>query len=172
MQAEVIVLRAIHILGGVFWVGAFLYQSLFLMPALATAGPAAGVVMGGLMRRKLPAVMLTAGLLTILSGIRLLMIDSVNFNGGYFRSAVGRTFSMAGGLAILAFILGVVAVRPAMMKAAALGQQMATAADDAARARIAEEMAATRKRGGLGNLVVMVLLLLAVLGMAVARYMG
>ena len=172
MQAEVIVLRAIHILGGVFWVGAFLYQSLFLMPALATAGPAAGVVMGGLMRRKLPMVMLTASLLTLLSGLRLLMIDSANFNGAYFRSSVGRTFSIAGGLAILAFILGMALVRPVMMKAAALGQEMAGAPDDAVRARIAGELAATRKRGAVGNVVVMILLLLAVLGMAVARYTG
>jgi uncharacterized membrane protein len=172
MHAEIIILRAIHILGGVFWVGAFLYQSLFLMPALATAGPAAGVVMGGLMRRKLPIVMLAAALLTILSGVRLLMIDSVNFTGAYFGSPVGRTFSTAGGLAILAFIFGVATVRPAMLKAAALGQQLATAPDDAARARITEEMAATRKRGVVGNWVVMILLLLAVLGMATARYMG
>jgi hypothetical protein len=104
--------------------------------------------------------------------VRLLMIASVNFNGAYFGSAVGRTFSIAGALAILSFLFGMIIVRPAMMKGAALGQQMATATDDATRARIAEEMAATRKRGAVGNVIVITLLLLAVLGMAIARYMG
>jgi hypothetical protein len=169
---EVIVLRLIHILGGVFWVGGLLFQSVFLMPVLANAGPAAGPVMAGLMRRKLPVVMPVLAILTLLSGLRLMMIASVNFQGAYFSSPVGRTFSIAGGLAIIGFILGMATVRPAMMKAAALGQQMAAAPDDATRSRLAAEMAATRQKGMVGNLVVMVLLLLAAAGMAVARYVG
>jgi hypothetical protein len=84
---------------------------------------------------------------------------------------VGRTFSTAGGLALLAFLFGMVLVRPAMMKALSLGQQMA-GADEAAKARITAEMAAARKRGQVGNLIVIVLLVLAALGMATARYMG
>jgi uncharacterized membrane protein len=172
MQMEVIVLRLIHILGGVFWVGGLLFQSIFLMPALANVGPAAGAVMAGLMQRKLPVVMPVLAILTLLSGLRLLMIASANFQGAYFSSPVGRTFSIAGGLAIVAFILGMATVRPAMMKAAALGQQMAGAPDDATRSRLAAEMAATRQKGIVGNLIVMVLLLLAASGMAVARYVG
>ena len=172
MTAEVIVLRMVHILGGVFWVGGLMFQSLFLMPALANAGPAAGAVMSGLVQRKLPVWMPVAGILTLLSGLRLLMIASANFQGAYFSSPVGRTFSIAGGLAILGFIIGMATVRPAMMKAAALGQQMASAPDDATRSRLGAEMAATRQKGVAGNVVVMLLLLLAVLGMASARYMG
>lgn len=172
MTAEVIVLRIIHILGGVFWVGGLAFQAMFLMPVLANAGPAAGVVMGGLVKRKLPVIMPVLALLTVLSGLRLLMIASANFSGSYFSSPVGRTFSMAGGLAIVGFILGMIMVRPAMMKAAALGQQMASATDDATRSRLAAEMAAVRSRGAVGNNVVMVLLLLALVGMATARYMG
>ena len=172
MTAEVIVLRIIHIMSGVFWVGGLMFQAIFLMPVLATVGPAAGAVMGGLVRRKLPVVMPVLAILTLLSGFRLLMIDSANFSGSYFSSPVGRTFSIAGGIATLAFIIGMATVRPAMMKAAALGQQMAAATDDATRSRISAEMTATRKRGMLGNTIVLAMLILAVLGMAVARYMG
>ena len=172
MTAEVIALRIIHIVGGVLWVGGLAFQAIFLMPALANAGPAAGVVMGGLMKRKLPIVMPVLAILTVLSGLRLLMIASANFQGAYFSSPVGRTFSMSGGLAILGFIMGMVMVRPAMMRAAAIGQQMASATDDATRSRLAAEMAAIRNKGNVGNNVVMVLLFLALLGMASARYMG
>ena len=172
MTAEVIALRIIHIGAGIFWVGGLLFQAVFLMPVLATVGPAAGAVMKGLIDRKLPLVMPVLAILTLLSGLRLLMIASANFNGAYFQSPVGRTFSIAGGMAILGFILGMATVRPAMMKAAALGQQMASAPDDATRSRLSAEMATTRKKGMVGNVVVLALLILAVLGMASARYMG
>ena len=172
MQAEVIVLRLIHVLGGIIWVGGMTIMAVFVMPVLAGLGPAAGQVMAGMNQKKFPVVMPIIALVTILSGLRLLMIDSAAFAGPYFQSPVGRTFATAGGLAIIAFIFGLALVRPAMMKAVALGQQMAGATDEATRARIAAEMAATRKRGATGNIIVLVLLLLAAIGMSTARYMG
>ena len=172
MAAEVIVLRIVHIFCGIFWVGGLMFQAYFLMPVLATVGPAAGAVMGGLVQRKLPTIMPILAILTLLSGLRLLMIASVNFSAAYFSSPIGRTFSISGGLAILGFVMGMAMVRPAMMKAAALGQQLAGAPDDATRSRLSAEMAEIRKRGMVGNVIVLVMLLVAVLGMAVARYMG
>jgi uncharacterized membrane protein len=172
MHAEVVFLRLIHILGGVTWVGGMTIMAVFIMPVLAGLGPAAGPVMIGINQKKFPVVMPIIALLTILSGLRLLMIDSANFQGAYFQSPVGRTFATAGGFAIIAFLVGVTMVRPAMMKAVTLGGQMAAASDDAARSRINAEMAITRKRGATGNSIVLVLLLLAALGMATARYMG
>jgi hypothetical protein len=172
VTAEVIVLRLVHILTGIIWVGGMTLMGLFIMPVLAGAGPAAGPVMAGLNQKKFPVFMPIIALLTILSGLRLMMIDSVNFAGGYFHTAVGRTFATAGGLAILAFICGMVLVRPAMMKAVGLSQQLAGAPDEPSRSRIMAEMAAARSRGATGNMIVLVLLLLAAAGMAVARYMG
>jgi uncharacterized membrane protein len=173
VTAEVIVLRLIHILTGIIWVGGMTLMSLFIMPALAGAGPAAaGSMMSALNQKKFPIILPIIALLTIFSGLRLLMIDSANFAGGYFQSAVGRTFAIAGGLAILAFVAGVMLVRPAMMKAVALSQQLAGASDEATRSRIVSDMAAARSRGAMGNTIVLVMLLLAAAGMAVARYMG
>ena len=172
MSAEIIILRLIHILTGVFWVGGMALMALFIMPALAGSGPAAGPVMSALNQKKFPVVMPVVALLTIFSGIRLLMIDSASFAGGYFQSAVGRTFSMAGGLAILAFLFGMAIVRPTMMKAVGISEQLAGAPDEAARSRLMTDMTALRSRAALGNMIVLVLLILALTGMAVARYMG
>ena len=172
MTAEVIALRIIHIGGGIVWVGGMTIMAVFIMPVLAGLGPAAGPVMAGINQKKFPVVMPIIAILTILSGLRLLMIDSANVQGAYFQSPVGRTFATAGGIAIVAFAFGLALVRPAMMKAVSLGQQMATATDDATKSRIASEMAVARKKGALGNLIVFVLLILAALGMSVARYMG
>ena len=53
MQAEMLILRVVHVLGGIFWVGSALFMAFMLMPALASAGPAAGAVMGAMQRRRL-----------------------------------------------------------------------------------------------------------------------
>src|SRR4051812_20452888 len=151
MHAEVVFLRLVHVLGGVTWVGGMTVMAVFIMPVLAGLGTAAGPVMAGINQKKFPVVMPIIALLTILSGLRLLMIDSASFQGAYFQSPVGRTFATAGGLAILAFLFGVMLVRPAMMKAVSLSQQMASASDEATKSRIAGEMVATRKRGATGN---------------------
>jgi uncharacterized membrane protein len=171
MTAEVIVLRLIHVLGGIIWVGGMTVMAIFVMPVLSGIGPAAGPVMAGLNQRKFPIAMPIIALLTILSGLRLLMIDSAGFQGAYFGTPVGRAFSIAGGLAILAFLFGIAVVRPVMMKSMALGQQLA-GADAAQRAKVEAEMGALRKRGATANMIVFIMLLLAAIGMATARYMG
>lgn len=171
MTAEVIVLRLIHIMGGIVWVGGMTVMAFFVMPVLTGLGPAAGPVMAGLNQKKFPVIMPIIALLTILSGLRLMMIDSANFQGAYFQSPVGRTFAMAGGLAILAFLFGIIVVRPVMMKSMALGQQMG-AADATQKAKLEEEMGSLRKRGATANMIIFVMLLVAALGMATARYMG
>lgn len=172
MTAEVIVLRLIHIVGGMFWVGATLFMMLFLGPVLGSIGPAAGPFVAGLNRRRFPTIMAIVAILTILSGIRLMMIASAGFQGAYFQAPIGRTFSMAGGMAIVAFIIGMAVTRPAMTRAGELGQQLASAGDDAARGKLVAEMERMRKRGMVGGMIVVTLLLLAAAGMAVARYMG
>ena len=166
------VLRAIHVVAGMFWVGATMFMSFFLAPVLSTMGPAAGPVIGGMQKRKLMTVLPIAAILTMLTGVRLMMIASAGFQAAYFRSPSGRTFAWAGTLAIIAFLFGMVVSRPAMMKAGALGQQLAAATDEATRSRLAAELNAARRRGTIGGGIVLALLLLAVVGMAVARYVG
>ena len=41
-MGEMIVLRLVHVLGGIIWVGSMTYMTFFLMPAIADAGPAGG----------------------------------------------------------------------------------------------------------------------------------
>lgn len=172
MAAEVIVLRLIHIVGGMFWVGATMFMTFFLAPVLAGMGPGAGPVMAGLARRRLMTILPVAAILTILSGVRLMMIVSGGFQAAYFRSPVGRTFAWGGTIAIVAFVFGMLISRPAMIRAAALGQEMAGATDDATRGRLAAEMASARRRGTVGGAIVLALLLISVALMATGRYMG
>jgi uncharacterized membrane protein len=170
MHVEIIVLRLIHVLGGAFWVGSALFSSFFLVPALATTGPSAGAVFAALQRRRMFVVLPIVALLTILSGVRLMMIVSGG-SPAYFASAMGRTLSTAATAAIVAFLSSVLIARPAAVRSAQLGVSLATAAETE-RAAINAELARLRKRGGVASSVSTVSLLLAAAGMAVARYLG
>jgi len=48
MDISMLILRVIHILLGIFWVGTALFFVLFFEPTIRAAGPAGGAVMGRL----------------------------------------------------------------------------------------------------------------------------
>lgn len=170
-MTSLIVLRLIHILCGIFWVGTLLYNTFFLMPVLGEMGPAAGAVMGGLQRRKFMVVMPVVALLTILSGLGMMSILSGGDFASYARSGMGQTISIAGGFALLALILGLIVVRPAMTTAARLGQEMAQVPEGPARQEMAAQLADARRRGATMSAIVTWLVVIAAAGMAVARYL-
>ena len=161
MSAELLVLRLIHILGGVYWVGAGLFSTFYLAPALKASGPTvAGAVMSHMQRRHMFTVMPVVAILTMLSGLRLMMIVSAG-DGDWFVHRAGHTYSVAGALAVIAFVLSLVVTRPAMVKAGKLAQ---SGGDPSA-------IAALQKRASVATMVAVVFLILSAAGMAVARYL-
>jgi uncharacterized membrane protein len=172
MTAELLILRLVHILGGIFWVGSGLFTTFFLIPALGRLGPAAGApVIGALQQRRLFTVLPIAALLTILSGARLLHLASAGFSGAYLGSRTGQTFLWSGAAALVAFLAGLLVVRPAGERAARLGASLAALPESERTAR-AQEIERLRRRSGVAGTVVVLLLLGAAAGMAVARYLG
>lgn len=170
MYAEMIVLRLVHIVGGMFWVGAGIFNTFFLLPALGRAGPAAGAVLAGLQRRRLFTILPVVALLTILSGIRLMQITSANFTAAYFHSSSGRTYAWSGVFAIVGFLIGIVIARPTAIRAGQVGAALAAATNDADRASLSASLETWRRRSSITSLLSLVLVLLAAVGMAVARY--
>jgi len=170
MHGELLVLRLIHILGGVFWVGSGLFTTFFLLPAMASAGPAAGQIIANLTKRRYFVVLPTVAILTILSGARLLMIASGGFSRHYFTLISGKTYAVAAIAAIVAFLLSLIVARPATVRVGALAQQMASAGPGD-RDRMTAEMQALRTRAERSSVLAMALLLVAAGGMAVARYL-
>jgi uncharacterized membrane protein len=156
-----ILLRFTHVFFGALWVGMMAFQTFFLMPALGEAGPDSGKIMASLARRRIPTVMLLIALLTLGSGVWLLM----RFVGGdaaiAMRTPMGRALGWGGVAAIVAFIIGMSIVRPAMMKAMSLSQSGGSP----------EEIGRLRARAGKGSRFVSALLLIALALMAVARYL-
>lgn len=173
MQAELLVLRLIHLLGGIFWVGSALFTSLFLFPALAQSGPAAAQVMAGLQQRRLFLALPLVALLTIGSGGRLMWIASGGSSQPYFATANGQTYAWSAVAAIAAFILSVVISRPAAVRIANLAQSLAGTSDagKSDRDRLEAELRMLQRRATIASAVAAVLLVVAAGGMAVARYL-
>jgi uncharacterized membrane protein len=156
-------LRAIHIVGGVLWVGGVVVVAFFLLPATQTLGPAAQPVMQFIMgRRKLPVYFMTLGIVTTLAGL-LLMMRNVSLTGGaWARSPMGIGISIGAAAAILALIVGMTVSAPTARR---LGPRRPGAAP------LTDEQRATlMKRLALGGRLTLVFLSISALFMATARY--
>lgn len=166
----VYLLRALHIVIGVFWVGAVLLLSMFVTPSVRAAGPAAGPVMQQLMVvRALPRWLMAAAMLTLLSGLGLYWRDSGGFQSAWLGSGPGKTFGLGGVLGILAAVVGMAVNAPTARKMTELAARL----QGAGRAPTAEEqamLAGYQSRLARASNVTTVLLILATIMMAVARY--
>jgi len=170
-HSVVILLRVIHIIGGVFWAGTLLFVALFLEPAVREAGPDGAKVMQGLARRGYMVVMPLVALLTILAGIGLLEEVSGGFHPEWMSSPIGITLSLGAAVAILAFIIGVTMVRPAVVKLGALAPQLMQTPEGPAREALQAQLQQLRNRLRVGGRVVAGMLAITAVAMAVARYL-
>jgi len=170
MDALQLLLRLAHVGSGALWVGMMAYNVFFLMPALDEIGPDAGKVMQALQRRRMMTIVPILAVTTLISGIWLLWRVSGGFAPIYFRSGMGLALAIGGLASIIGYALGMTLVRPAMLRMAALTQQMGSTRTDDERKSLGTEIQRIRARGGMLNKATAYLLLLALAAMAVARY--
>ena len=153
-----LLLRLVHILSGIFWVGTMMFNTAFLFPAFKDAGPEGAKVGAALAKRRFMVVMPIVALVTILSGVWLFSLVSGGFQATFMQSHMATALSFGAACAIVAFIIGVVVVRPAMVQATTLAQS------NPQRAQV------LRVRADVVGRVVTALVVLAAAAMAVARY--
>lgn len=166
-----IVLRLVHILAGVFWVGATLLVAGFLFPTLRSVGPEGGRFMQQLMqRRRLPVYLAASTALTLLSGLVMYGRIVAATNGAWASSRPGLVFGLGGLTAILAAILGGVVAAPLGRRLAKLGQNVQAVAGPPS-AEQSAELGRLQARLGLTMRAVATLLAIAVTAMAIARYL-
>lgn len=156
MDLLLVVLRLVHVVLGVVWVGTMTFTTFYLTPAVGDAGPEGGKVMMALQRRGIMTVMPVVALLTLVSGVWLVLRVYGGMTG-LMATRMGSSFAIGGLAALIAFLLGIVVVRPAMVRAAAT-------TDPAEGQRL-------RARAGAAGRVVALLLLFAAAAMAIARYL-
>lgn len=171
MDFTMVILRFLHVVLGAYWAGVILFTALYLEPSVRAAGPAGGQVMGQLVARGHMTVMPIIALITILAGVDLMRRVSGGFNPVWMGSRPGIAISIGATAAILAFVIGVIVMRPATLKVMTLSQAAMQTPEGPARDAQLAALAPLRRRVTLTMRVVAALLAVAITAMAVARYL-
>ena len=166
-----VVLRIFHIVAGVFWAGSMMFLANFLSPAINDAGPAGGPVMMALMKRNVFTIVPIAAILTILSGGWMFWIDSEGMKGPWLHSHMSLFLSIGAVLALIAFFVGMLFVRPLQMKIFAMMGEIGPMPDGPDKQGRLAAVGAMRAKAFKGGKAVAHLLALCVLMMAIARYL-
>ena len=170
MDPILLVLRVVHVVGGVFWAGAILFVVHFLEPAVRDAGPDGARVMQALQKRRYLDVMPVIAALTLVSGFWLYWRTFGRIHPGPGAAGVELALGIGGLASLVAFAVGVTAMRPAALRIGRLGAELAQAPPDRKEA-LGAEVARLRSRVRKAGRVVAALLGIAILCMAVGRYL-
>jgi hypothetical protein len=168
-MSYILILRLIHIVCAVFWAGGTLYLAGFVIPAVKSLGPDGAKFMQQLSKtNKLPLIMSLAGTLTVVAGI-LLIWELSNGESAWFGTNYGMTLTIAGTLAILAYLVGITMNLPTINRMNSLGQTIAASGGPPS-AEQQSQLMALRKKLFMATNIIAVLLFCAVIGMSIARY--
>jgi hypothetical protein len=163
-----IVLRLLHIICGVLWVGAVGMMVMFIMPAVGRTGATGGQFMQHLVKHtKFTVYMPILGVITVLAGFGLYYHDMRVSDGTFARSTMGMTYGLGAVSAILALVVGGAVSGSAANKLQKIAGEAAGSPSPAQ----AAEMAALQARMVTGARLAFAFLLITTIAMAVARYM-
>jgi len=167
MNYLVIALRIIHIVAGITWVGGTLIMTFFIGPTIGATAEAGQKFVGHLMNNlKFSNRMSAAAGLTILAGFILYWIDSNGFTSAWMSSGAGRGFGIGAGFALIGFVFGLLIGRTTNAMAQ-LGAQFRGKPST----EQMSQMQSIRKQQATYSNISATALILAVIFMAIARYL-
>jgi uncharacterized membrane protein len=107
MNTFALILRLVHIIGGVFWVGGALAMNVFVSPTLGATGDAGRQFAGHLMGRTRFSMFMTgSAILSVIAGFILYGIDSSWFTSAWQSSGPGLGFGMGAVFALIGLVTG------------------------------------------------------------------
>ena len=108
MNILVLILRLLHIIGGVFWVGGALAMNFFVAPTMRATGDAGKQFAGHLMgKTRFSNAMMGAGIASIAAGFILYGIDSNWFTSDWQSSGPRIGFSIGALFALIGLVTGI-----------------------------------------------------------------
>lgn len=159
-------LRIIHIGAGIFWVGGSLIMTFFVVPSLGAIGESGQKFMGHLMNNlKFNSRMAAASGSSILAGFILFWLDA-RAGTTWLRSDFATGLSIGAGSALIGFVAGMLFGRTTRAMAQ-LGAQMQGKPTSEQLA----QMQKIQKQQTTYSMLSTVMLILATIFMAIARYM-
>ena len=160
-------LRIVHIVGGVIWVGGTLTMTFFIGPTIGATGEAGQKFVGHLMNNlKFSNRMSAAAGLTVLAGIILYGLDA-RAGAAWQRSGMGIGLSIGAVFAIIGFIFGIMIGRTTTTMAKLGGQFQGKPTNE----QMAQMQTLMKQQATYSNISAAALIL-AVVFMATARYLG
>jgi uncharacterized membrane protein len=125
MDTYMILLRLVHIVTGIFWVGSDLLMVFFVEPTVVALGPSGGAFMQRLTKNtRYAQAMPISALLTVVTGILLFSHVSGDFNRDWLMSTSGLVLGIGSLAGILAFLDGMIFVGPTINRMEQLGHEM------------------------------------------------
>ena len=169
IEPLMLVLRFLHILAGVLWVGsAFLFVG-FIGPSAAEVGPSAGPLLSvAVKKRKVAKVIIGLGIVTVVAGW-LMWLRDLDFYNDFLGTRFGVVLTIGAVLATIAAFEGAFGVGRNVERLVDLGDEIAASGGPPSpeqQARVGALMAEIKKHGQVD----LTLLVLAVTAMATARY--
>ena len=173
MTTYLLVLRIIHILGGAFWAGAAFMLAGYVAPAVREAGQAGTQFMQGLLgKTRFLSVIAVASGLNVLSGLLLywrLSGNRINLEW-ITTSGTGMAFTIGGLAGLAALVIGMAVQNRGSRKILAIGRAI-QASGGPPTPEQAAEIQSIQESVGRAGVWTSILLVIALLGMASARYL-
>lgn len=171
MNILMIVLRLIHIFGGIFWVGVSFFNIRYLQPTIQATAPDGQKVMQHLTQRtNFTNAVYGAATLTMLSG--LIMYGYLfKFSIDAMTSPYGLTLGIGGLSGIIAWLVAIIVIRSIINQMGEVGKAIQAQGGPPTpeqAAKLGELGGQLNRLGRVG----LILMTIAVIGMATAQYVG
>ena len=171
MDPLFLLMRLLHVVLGVFWVGTIVFAATLMLPSIRDAGPDGGKVMFALLRRGYLTILPIVALITIVSGFWLYMALMKNAGPAWAGSMAARVYGVGAVAALVAFGLGIFIMRPNGLKVRAIMEALPTTPEGPARAALMDKLVLPRQKTAAIAPWIAGLLTIAAITMAVARYL-
>lgn len=167
-----IVFRIIHITSAILWAGSAVFFTAFVGPTVETLGPEAGRFFNHLVRqRKAVAFFLAVSTLTVVAGGFLYWRVSGRLDINWIQTGVGTGFTVGAIAGLISWLLVVGVLAPTSYRLTALRQQLSAAGGPPNEEHLAS-LQALQSRLKRFSLLTVASLGIAMLAMAMARYLG
>jgi uncharacterized membrane protein len=170
MNLAVLISRILHVGVGVFWAGTIFFVVFLLEPSVRSVGPDGSKVMQALQKRGMLTILPVAAVVTILSGGYLYWRLIHDFGMEWVATPFGTALTVGAVASLVAFGQGFLFMRPVMIRVGKLGARLGDVSDPEEREALLSEIAELKTCSRNHSRWVAVWLGIAVVTMAVARY--
>lgn len=171
MDFYLILLRWLHILAGVYWVGTTFFLAGFIEPTMRATSPESSKVMQHLIgkTRHITMMSIAAGT-TVAAGVLLYWRVSSGLNNDWLTSGTGIGITVGAVAGLIAFIIGFAVMGRSSNKLGALSMAIQSQGSPPSQEQLAEieQLQGNLRTGGQVNAVFMAI---AVTGMSIAQYL-